>query len=738
MTKPGTISLAVFSFTLLLSASLMFSVQPMVGKMLLPIVGGTPAGWIVAMAFFQIMLLAGYLLAHLFSTVTPRIHGILYIIGLLVGAYFLPLSFAGHSFETTPGAWQVFVLLSLTVGVPFIALSATSSTIQRLFTLTKHGSSSDPYFLYVASNLGSFAGLLLYPAIIEPLLALDQQAGWLQYGYFGLLVVALLCLTQAGGKEIKQAEAKTPKPTLKRQLEWMALAFVPSSLLLGVTIYITTDVISAPMVWVLPLALYLLTFVIAFAKQSRIKLPFMEGIHPYIVCIAVFFICLMQASWLGSWSGVVFYLAVFTAIALTCHMRLASLRPAGSHLTSFYLMMSVGGALGGVLNAFIVPGVFNRLIEFPLVLLASCMLNPDFRATSKMGIAFMALLALSVLLVNAPPLDIGVDSIMARMAFSCLLLIVLSFCVPVYGEKLLKLQPLALLALGVFMVSQFVIADAAEFFRARNFYGTIRLYDIKREVDGKEMLIRYMRHGNTIHGNQMLEKGMDTVPTAYYAKIGPLGDIFGSLKPKKVAVLGLGVGATNCHAAPGRNFTFFEIDPEVVTVAQEQFGFLSKCGNPKKLRIKIGDGRLELGKLKGEKFDLLIIDVFTSDSIPSHIVTREALQLYFEHISKGGVLALNISNRYFTLWDMIAATAATLGLETTARFDLREKLPAYASNSIWVVLTRPGELPPALRKDKEWEKIIPDPDFRPWTDNYTNLLSTLSFTGGVKADRGKK
>jgi hypothetical protein len=738
--KKSQATLAIFSLTLFMSAALMFAVQPMVGKMLLPIVGGTPAGWIVAMAFFQIMLLAGYLVAHLFSTFPARTHGVLYILGLLAGTAFLPLTLSGHStYATTPGAYEIFVLLTFCVAVPFIALSATSSTIQRLFTVTEHGAAGDPYFLYVASNLGSFSGLLLYPFLIEPAMAIDAQAQLLYTGYVALIAFAVFCLLLARGEEAKAKVKKTAGklPAAKKMAEWAALAFVPSSLLMGVTTYITTDVISAPMVWIIPLAFYLVTFVIAFSQKPVVSAATMHKIHPYAICAGIFVISLMQARWLGDWLGVGFYLTIFFIVTLSCHLRLASLRPLedSRHLTAFYLMMSVGGALGGVLNAFIVPYIFNRPVEFALMLLASSMLHPDFRAKSRLGLSIMALLAVSCLLVNMPALQTGIDSIKARIALMCALMITYAFCIPVFRKTVLRPTALAFAALLVFMVTQFVFADTAEYLRTRNFYGIVRLYENveKDPKTKKEYTVRSMRHGSTIHGKQVIDPKLSLEPTAYHVRNGPLGDIFAAYKPKKVAVLGLGIGVMNCYNAPNREFTYVEIDPAVVEVAEKNFTFLSDCKSKTAPRIIVGDGRLELGKLKGEKFDMLVMDAFTSDSIPTHLITSEAFALYLDHLNPGGVVAVNVSNRYFNLRDTIAATVHTLGLKAAFAPGIFKKgeMLFYGANSLWMVVTRPAVSFAPLPKPR-WGEVTPPENVSAWTDNYTDLFNTLTLTGNSR------
>ena len=735
------LTLAVFSFTLFLSASLMFSVQPMAGKMLLPLVGGTPAGWIVAMAFFQVMLLGGYLIAHALSKFASQKHGMAYVAALLAGILFLPVALdKAVGSGSIPEAGRIFLLLTQALAVPFIALSATSSTLQRLFMNTRHGSSGDPYFLYAASNLGSFAGLLLYPLLVEPQLTLAQQAQYFTGGYALLILLAGTCVWFARGPDKKAAKPaaaeKGRAATGKRQLEWLALAFIPSCLLMGVTTYITSDVISAPLVWILPLALYLLTFVIAFSSKPIVSLRVMEAIQPYVVCLAVIVISLLGSTWLFSWPGVAFYLAVFTLVALACHSRLASLRPLddGRQLTSFYLMMSVGGALGGVLNAFIFPVVFNRLIEFPLTLLASFMIHKEYKAKSVTGMLIAGLLLLSILLVNVPSPDIGVDIVEGRKMALQAVFLVLAIGVIFFLKKLTP----AVLTLGtlvVFMIAQYVIADRTELLSIRNFYGTVRLYDKPQPIEGKTEIVRSMRHGSTTHGIQVQsDKKLAMTPTAYFTRKGPVGDVFAHFKPKKVAVLGLGIGTMNCYNEPYREFTFFEIDPAVVQVAEDNFTFLSACKSKTQPVIKVGDGRLELAKMS-EKFDMLFMDAFTSDSIPTHLLTKEALQLYIDSLAPGGVIAINVSNRYFALWDTIATTAATIGLKTEMKADTKGKRPAYGSPSLWLMVSKYSDN--KTLSSRGWHVVKPKEDIRPWTDEYTSLLGTLSLDVPARAEGSK-
>lgn len=736
----------IFSITLLLSAAMMFALQPMVGKMLLPLVGGTPAGWIVAMAFFQAMLLAGYLLAHLFSTLRTRLHGLFYIFALLSGICFLPIHLSAETMQVahTPGATDVFLLLTFAVAVPFIALSATSSTVQRLFTATGHSAAHDPYFLYAASNLGSFAGLLLYPLLIEPRLALSAQADLLTNGYILLLLCGIFCLFLTGTtpQHIRAAAQQSGKKEVFKRIPvteyfyWILLAFIPSSLLMGVTVYITTDVISVPMIWVLPLGLYLMTFIVAFARTPVISLERLERWHPYAVFLAILLMYVVKLSWLSTLAGIGVVLAIFMVVAQTCHMKLASRRPLENNsrgLTAFYLMMSIGGALGGLLNSFIIPHVLDTLVEFPLVLLASLLLHPAAKWQSRTGKIVALLLLVALVFANISPAQSAFDATIARYILAGIgawFLITSFFMKPGWREK-----PMILLALTFFMLTQFVITDKKELLRLRNFYGTIRVFEqTVADQDNAPYHIRYMQHGTTIHGLQIVDDPLrETVPTAYFTNEGPLGDVFKIYAPKNVAIIGLGVGSMYCHAAPDRHFTFIEIDADIITVAQEQFSYLRACQNAAPAKLIIGDGRLELEKLSEEKFDMLIIDAFSSDSIPTHLLTTEAFKLYQDRLTDDGVIVINISNRYFDLWHPIAATAATLGLDAQYGKDLGAERPAYSRASLWMLLAPAGQMPQSLPSPR-WQPVKSENNdknasqtLKPWTDDYTNLLSTLKF-----------
>lgn len=668
---------ATFSLTLFTSAFLMFFIQPMAGKMLLPLVGGTPAGWIVTLAFFQIMLLAGYLLAHLLSALTPRAQGLVYLALLLAGAGFLPPHLPASLPAGSAGAFDVLRALASGLALPCLALSAAASTFQRLFTTTGHPAAGDPYFLYAASNLGSFAGLLAYPLLAEPLAGLALQGLIWQIGFMALTVMCMFCLAAAG----KNAPATQSPQTggnaisLRIRLQWVLLAFIPSGLLSAVTTHITTDIFSAPMLWALPLGLYLLTFVAAFSSRNVFAGKALAWLHPLLAALAFLVLTLGHFSLQISWGAAALHLAAFTAAAMACHSQLAAMRPHDSraHLTDFYLMIALGGALGGSLNAFVVPYVFDRLIEYPLFLMLSLLvaLPAGKRAGRFIAIAGLALVA----------------------------------------------------------IYEFII-PAGTVRTERNFFGMVRIVDSPMSIDGRSYTARYMYHGTTVHGLQIMEPPYNKTPTTYFTAQGPLGTLFTLYNPGKVAVVGLGAGTLQCYAAPDTRMTFIEIDPAVVDIARKQFTFLQDCATGNAPRIITGDGRIELQKLD-ETFDLIILDAFSADTLPVHLMTTDTLRGYAQKLSDHGIIVLNISNRYFNLAPIVTRNADAAGLQSRAGLhyfdagqpDIARHLP-YATPSFWMALAKPT-VSLAPLDAMNWVELAADPALRPWTDDYTNPARML-------------
>jgi spermidine synthase len=728
------ITLGLFSVTLLVSASLMFAVQPMVGKMLLPVVGGTPAGWIVAMAFFQTMLLSGYLLAHVLSRFSPRIHGILFTSILAIGIIFLPVYIIGPLPRDWPVSVEIFKILFFSVGFPFTILSATSSTVQRLFTATQHSSAKDPYFLYAASNLGSFAGLLLYPLLAEPLLDISMQSQLWLYGYSGLVVFSLLCITltkktpPAAQKIDQPAEVTGAAITGRQRLNWILLAFMPSSLLMAVTTHITTEVFSAPMLWVLPLGIYLLTFVVAFSKKPLFTYESITSLHPIAVCLGVGTLFLLNTVFKLSWYGVLLHLFTFGIIALLCHMRLAQERPQESqkYLTEYYLMISIGGALGGILNAFILPNLLDRLIEYPIFMILSLFFNPAFR--QKMSLhskLFFGLALFCILLYVAhikTSLTINDAHNMASVThgmifadlilFSAIILLATNVRAGIYGMFILLIISECVLPKSILLTT-------------RNFFGVVKVAERELQIDDKMQIARYIEHGTTIHGLQLTDPDLQNTPTAYYYKGGPVDDVFSMQRPEHVAVIGLGAGTINCYnRSTTTPFLFIEIDQGVADVAQSHFTFMEKCAAVKP-ELLIGDGRLELVRQEGRMFDMILIDAFSSDSIPTHLLTLEALAEYKKKLNPGGLILINISNRYFNLNPILAKNADVMGMVSRTKLHIAKDI-SYGATSMWFTIA-PDEATLAPLDNAGWEKPPVRENLRPWTDTYSNLLSMLEF-----------
>ncbi len=690
----------------------------MIGKMLLPLVGGTSSGWIVAMAFFQIMLLFGYFLSHMLSKFSAKIHGVLYLTCLILGCFFLPITLnkyvnlMGNNFP----ALDTFILLTIAVAIPFIAISATTSTIQKLFTCTEHQSAEDPYFLYAASNLGSLTGLLIYPFLVEPKLNLTTQSQVWFFGYMALFILSIICIFISKRKTIIEQKEKIVTPlSWKVKGEWIALSFIPSGLLFAVTNHITTDIFSLPLLWVIPLSLYLLTFIIAFSKKNIISYNVVLKLQPIVASVALALSAMGDISL--TWISIPLHLISLAVIALMCHMRLANKRPLenNEHLTNFYLMIAIGGALGGVVNAFIAPAIFNYLYEYPIILVLSTLFNENIRTKALENLLYSVIsVIIMALMFEFIKKNIGIDDLIAGLIFLIMFAII-------NNHPKIFFTGGTILCISLMNMTWFDPPLVAN----RNFYGIIKVYDKEKiSKDGQVLNIRYMRHGTTRHGWQILNKEYNNIPTGYYSKIGPLNDVISiSKKYGKIAVIGLGVGTINCYSTLNNKITFFEIDKEVIKIAKENFTFLSKCG-VKTSRIILGDARLELKKLKKEKFDLIILDAFSSDTVPTHLLTKEAIELYLSRLNENGIIAFHTSNRYFSLEKPIAATANLLELKNLYRHDKGENKIFYSAPSQWLTLTKKEANFKDL-KNKNWKEVKVPNKIKPWTDNYTDIISAI-------------
>jgi hypothetical protein len=767
--------LAVYVITIFLSAWLLFLVQPMVAKMVLPLLGGTPAVWNTAMMFFQFMLLAGYLYAHLGTRwLGVKRQAWLHVGIMLPAALVLPIAI-GEGWvppaTTNPVGWLLIVLL-VAVGLPFFVVSASAPLLQRWFSTTGHHAAGDPYFLYAASNAGSMIALLSYPLVIEMWLDLPRQSEVWSFGYVVLIVLMVVCVVGMGvrgvvdGSDLNRGTRAKPRaagPLVVRAIgpgrlaRWVMLAFVPSSLMLGVTTYITTDLVVVPLLWVIPLAIYLLTFILVFARRQVVSLTLMRRLLP----IAVIVLLMMLVSEATEPLGVIAiaHLAAFFIMAMVCHGELARDRPPAGQLTTFYLMMAIGGLFGGVFNAIIAPAMFTSIAEYPVAIVAACLLAPALVMVKGKGTSE------GQIKLEREAFSLKRDGLPA--AFVCVVMVGLLWIVDVQG---LAPGPMRLALLGglpavvcfllskrmmrfglaigaVFLVSSFDTAHRGDVLEAdRTFFGVHRVTQVKVDRDDDTIAYHMLYHGTTLHGQQRVDPVTNEPiephePLAYYHRTSPVGQLFDAMqqagRASEVGLIGLGVGALAAYAGEGDRYTYFEIDPTVERMAEETRYFTYLAAARERgamIQTVLGDARLTLARADDARFDILVGDAFSSDSIPVHLLTREAIELYMSRLRNGGVLIIHISNRYLNLEPIVANIAVDLGLVCYVQHDTfldeREVLETGKQNSSWAVIAREvSDLRPLLSHPAgaRWREAEGDPSMRTWTDRYTNILRVMMW-----------
>jgi SAM-dependent methyltransferase len=737
--------LAVYTITIFLSAVLLFVVQPMFARMIVPLLGGSPSVWNTAMLFYQATLLAGYAYAHFGTKLLGlRRQIILHIVLLALVFVALPLGVPdGWSppRETNPVYW-LLALMGLSVGLPFFVLSSTSPLIQKWFASTGHRSASDPYFLYAASNAGSLLALGSYPFVIEPLIGLGMQSRLWSAGYALLAVLIGACafLLWKSLSESKPAasevDEKVKKPAEQigrwRKARWVALAFVPSSLMLSLTTYLSSEVASAPLLWIFPLTLYLLTFTLVFARRRLISHSFLLRMFP-IGVIALTLLLTMRATNPFFLLALV-HLGMFFVAAMVCHGEIANDRPDAEHLTEFYLWMSIGGVFGGIFNALVAPLVFNSIAEYPLVIVAACFLvvktvsGEANRFRRRLDFALpIALAGLTFILIYSVPRLAGVTLQMAHAlifappALACFFL----------SERRVRFSVGVAL---IFAASGFYAGETGKMlFSDRSFYGVHR---VTLDPDGDYHLLI---HGTTVHGMQSVEREEEPIPhsyyyptpLSYYHPTGPAGEFFFIMRNRldgPVAAIGMGVGALAAYGKEGQAWTFYEIDPVVVELAKSSDFFDYYAKSRATLDVVLGDGRLSLGTAPDGKFHLIIVDAFSSDVIPIHLLTREALALYVQKLRPDGVILFHISNRHFDLKPILANLSLDAGLICLHRDGTY--VPPTPENkgkdpSEWIVIARRDADVGAIAQLARWHRFREQTGDVVWTDDLASLLDVL-------------
>jgi hypothetical protein len=734
-----------YALTLFASATLLFFVQPMFARMVLPLLGGTPGVWNTCMVFYQAALLAGYAYAHALTTWLPRRHqALVHACVLLCPLLVLPITVARGwvpAGDTIPGPW-LLALLTVSVGLPFLVVSTSAPLLQKWFAGSGHAAARDPYFLYAASNAGSMLALLGYPFLVEPHLGLRAQSAAWAVGYGVLASLILVCawlLVRAPEEPAAAGPAAADVPGAAipwtRRGYWVALALVPSSLMLGVTSRLTTDVAPIPLLWLPPLALYLLTFILAFSRLQPVLRPWAVRLAPMTTLALVALLVFGFRPPLAVDVGL--HLAGFFVLALVCHGELARTRPDPEYLTQYYLLMSLGGVLGGLCNALLAPVVFRSVLEFPLALVAGCLLTPCLAAGGRRGnLAGDTLAALGAAALTA--LILGLDGLVDLTALAnrlgggfAILVLVAQVALPMVVCYALAGRPVrfALAVAAVLAVGQ-VHQDWKNHVehRERSFFGQLT---VQPDPTGQ---FRWLLHGTTLHGQQSLDPGRQGEPFSYFHRTGPAGQLFAVLdarqRPLNVGVTGLGIGTLAAYARPGDAWTFYEIDPAVPRLARESgyFTYLRDAeGRGAVVRVVLGDARLRLEEAPDHGYDVLVLDAFSSDSLPVHLLTREAIELYLRKLREDGVLLFHISNRYLRLESMMACQARAADLVGYWQHDADVSGHPGKEPSTYVVLARGSTPLEPLLANGRWRPLPQEPGVGPWRDDFSNLLSVLRW-----------
>ena len=722
-------ALAVTS--LFLSAALLFSMQPMLSRMGLPMLGGAPSVWNTSMVFFQAAVLMGYGLADVLARVgTVRLQAWVFV-GLIAGGWVVqPLRLGGAPMAPgdSPAGWLLGRLL-VSAGLPALALSMAAPLLQRWF----HGRTGrDPYFLYVASNLGSLGALMAYPFWVEPWLGLAGQAEAWRWGYlvWGVMVLAMGMASGGRGAAVAsarggEAAAVGGAPGMGKLGLWALMGAIPASLLQGCTMFLTTDIASVPLLWVVPLATYLGTFVLTFDVGMRRPVALARRALPYLGVSLLLALLTRATQPVGLLMAL--HLGFLLAAGLACHGRLVEERPAAGHLTRFYLALAAGGVAGGAFNSLVAPQVFRSMTEYPLAISLACgvgLAGAGMRwAWKDAGVA--ALLGGGVLLAGGVADGMAGGHERLRDAGVFGLAALACWCFKGRPHRF-GLAMLAVFGAGGVLETGWSRNEAT----LRNFFGITR---VTRDAGGK---FRQLMHGNTFHGRQHLEAGLRSVPLTYYHPQGPVGDVFRALRGRagegegrglRIGVIGLGVGSLCAYGQPGDSMTFYEIDPAVIEVAgrREWFSYVaeSPSGPP---RIVVGDGRLRLMEERDARYDLLVLDAFSSDSIPVHLLTVEAFALYRARLAPGGVLLVHVSNRYLGLEPVVAAAAAALGMTSRGNED-DNPTAAGQEASHWVLVASQETDLGMLRRSVQWKACEAGPGARPWTDERASLWSAWKW-----------
>lgn len=705
------------------------------GKMLLPHFGGGPAVWNTCMVFYQVGLLVGYIYADQASRwMDIRSQSIIHI-GLLLSAFaFIPVVSSDVMPETLANpTFTVLYILMTTIGVPFILLSATSPLLQRWLVFTDVPDADDPYYLYAASNTGSLIALLVYPFFVERYLEIPRQTHlWVDgYTVFAFLMVAATGLLWMRFKPVKTEATPEKTESDSRNLSdsglewttrfgWLWYAFVPSSLMLGVTTHITIDLAPAPLLWVIPLAIYLGSFAVVFSRTLAFDSSYLRPLVPFLTLI----LCWLHLDNFSASASFLIgtHLVFLSLFALFFHGELARSRPSSEFLTEFYIWLSLGGALGGIFNGIVAPVIFDGFVEYVGVAVAAALFLPARRRFEEWTL-MAVLCSLGVILVFVFAWLHAGDTVFLYFftAITCSLVYA-----TLRGGRLRNIVVAALGALVLFSV----VSNKSTVFEGRSFFSTYKV------LAGENPDRHYLYHGNTLHGLQVRSEGLTRMGFPYYTKYSPVADVLNIFEPKagparktEIGVVGLGTGAMASLLGRNEKMQFYELDPIIADIARNEqyFSFLHRADGD--VDVEIGDGRMKLEEDRDDRFDVIAIDAFSSDSIPRHLLTREALRMYDQKLREGGIVVIHTSNRYLNLSKLVAATASSLnfshrlkkGPDLDREVDGRP-IPPFVASSEWIAVARDSHTLSPLELEHDWRKADSYKKIRPWTDDYSTLL----------------
>lgn len=713
----------IYALLNFISAVLIFFIQPLTAKTVLPILGGAPFVWTGCMVFFQSVLLAGYVYAHLLNKYLKKktaiyVHLAVFVVAIIIS---IPLDITGLKSGVAPGThqlrWLIISLLKL-LGLPFFVIAATSPLTQTWFAETKSEWRKKPFMLYAASNLGSFAGLFSYPLLFEPFLDSGLQAIFVDICF----VLVFIFLVTAGvflHKHPFVAKAKKQKKEIiavKTKFTWIFFALIPSGLLYGISTYVSTDLVSIPLLWVIPLAIYILTFVLVFAGKGR-RFSSFSTIHFALATVMI----LQSQIYVNAINFIllIHYTALFI-FCMTCHQKLYEMRPKTTdQLTIFYIFLSIGGVAGGILSVFVAPNIFNSVLEYPIFIFLSTFIWLDFKKV-KIESTFTNTLLLSGIFFCVLIMSYAYFYLSFEQAKTLLVIIVvyLSIIALLLGAK----KPLiSVLAIGMILLAMNMSGGSNVDYQHRNIFGVSKVND---DLINNS---RSFTHGSTSHGIQRIEGQDKLMPTSYYYG---LHTYFDKLPPSQqtapIALIGEGIGTMVCYGHKNQQVDIVEINPDVTKIAEEYFTYMRDC--PANKQVYLGDGRIEIGKQPDHKYGIIVIDAFSSDSIPVHLITKEAVALYAKKLTRGGIMFFNISNRYLALTPVLAAIADSLGfnVEVLNFYPGDVSKNKLALPAIWIAIAPEKETIEALKKtDRSWQAIDKVDDKYLWRDDYSNIIRSL-------------